>query len=440
MLFLYYVVGIAVVFGGAIFFHEFGHFLVAKLVGVKVHVFSLGFGPRLFGRKTRETDYRISLLPLGGYVKMEGEDPRDKSADSGRSFSSKPRWQRICICLAGPFANVALAIFVLAGVYAVRFEEPVYLNEAARVGYVTPGSPVALSGISKGDVIVAVREVEVRTWREAMLNVMLGAGRELQLKVRRGDATAVNAKLDLRDIDPGNPKHLDRIGFSPAEPVIIEEFDEHSPARDAGMKIGDKIISANDIEILAFPEFLTVVGKSEGRKVEFVVERAGGFERLSVTPFFDDSSNLWRIGILILPLRVATTKLAPKDAIIASIGKNKEIVSTTFGALFGMARGDVSSRVISGPIGISVYAGKTAELGAIPLLRFLSLVSISLAILNLLPIAPLDGGHIFVLGIESFMRRDSSDRFKQLFVYAGYGFVLFLFVLGLWNDILRLVD
>ena len=434
-----FVAGIAVVFGGAIFVHEFGHFLVAKLFDVKIHVFSLGFGKRLFGWKTSETDYRVSLLPLGGYVKMEGEEPGEEITEPERSFSSKPRWQKICICFAGPLANVILAVFTLAGVYMIRFEEVVYLSEVPRIAYVAPESPSANSGLRKGDVIVAVEGRAVRTWREVIPNVAMGAGREISLEIWRSNSGTTRLKLDLRKIDPGNPDDFYRIGFSPAEPVAVAEFPTHSSAREAGLKVGDKIISADGVEILAISEFISILNKSNGRQLELVVERNNAGQKISVTPFFDKDENRWLIGISISPPRVTTKKLAVTDAVAASIGENKEVVVMTVRAIAGMVRGKVSAKSVSGPIGIGSYAGRAAQLGILPLLQFLSLISISLAILNLLPILPLDGGHIFIFGVESLIKRDLSDRLKQRIAFGGYGIVLFLFALGVWNDVGRLL-
>lgn len=434
-----FVAGIAVVFGGAIFVHEFGHFLVAKFFDVKIHVFSLGFGKRLFGWKTSETDYRVSLLPLGGYVKMEGEAPGEKITEPERSFSSKPRWQKICICFAGPLANVILAVFTLTGVYMIRFEEEVYLSEVPRIAYIEPESPAAISGLHKGDVIVAVNDRAVRTWREVMPNVAMGAGKELLLEIWRSNSGTTRLNLDLRKIDPGNPDDLYRIGFFPAEPVIVAEFQKHSSAREAGMKVGDKIVAANGVEILAMSEFISILNKSNGRHLDLVVERNSAVQKIAVAPFFNKDEKRWLISFFASPPRVTVKKLAVTEAITASIEQNKEVVVMTVRSVAGMVRGKVSAKGVSGPIGIGSYAGRAAQLGILPLLQFLALISISLGILNLLPILPLDGGHIFVFSVESLIKRDLSDRFKQGIAFVGYGIVLFLFALGLWNDVGRLL-
>ncbi len=434
---LRYILGIAVVFGSAILFHEFGHFIVARFFGVRVNVFSLGFGPKLFGWKGKETDYRVSLLPLGGYIKMEGEDAEEKISDPTRSFCGKSRWKRICIVLAGPLANVILAVVVLAGVYAVRFEEPAFLEESPRIGYVTPESIASREGIKKHDVIVAVAGKKVGTWREAYTEIGLSLGRTIRIGFRR-DGKILTAQLDLRGLNPGKLSDFESIGLVPAEQVIVDSFYGHSPARDAGLKIGDEIIEVGGRKILSFAEFVAVLQEASGRQVDILVRRDDGMMRFTVTPVFDKERKRWLTGATIVT-RTVKKKLSPAAAIKVSLERNKEIVVLTARGIFGMALGTTSTKSVSGPIGVAYVAGESAQADPASLFQFIALISISLGFLNLLPIMPLDGGHVAVLVVESAIGRDLNPALKLFIQTFGLILILILFCIGIWNDASRLL-
>lgn len=420
------------VLGALVFFHELGHFIVAKLFGVRVYVFSLGFGRRLFGFKRGHTDYRVSAIPFGGYVKMAGEEPQDEKTGAPDEFTAKPRWQRLCIAFAGPFANLVLAVLVLAALYAWRYEEPAYLNREAIVGYVVPESPAALAGFTEGDRITEVNQRPTSTWSKAIQEIALGGGKSLDVVVEH-DGAKVRRTLDVSGADIPT---IGSAGLLPQEVAVVGFVAENSPASRAGILPGD-VIQRINASVLHSPfEFSGLLQRSNGDPAGLDIRRGGYSVSLEVTPTYLEAEQRWYIGISFVH-EMSVKSLPLPDAFVESLRRNAELATLTGRSLTGMVAGRVSPKQAMGPVGIVQFTGQIARQGAAELLGFLALLSLSIGIFNLLPIPVLDGGVIFILLLEMALRRDLSQKFKERLSYAGMAFLLLFIAFATVNDIAR---
>ncbi len=399
--------GVALVLGVMILVHEWGHFIAARLFGVRVDVFSIGFGPRLFGWKRGATDYRVSALPLGGYVRMAGQDPSE--IDSAHSTAipgkakdektytaypqlqalvegvpaaraaamdelvSKPRWQRAIISFAGPFVNLIFPILLLTVYFvSVGIPYPAYQDKPVQVAAVPANSPAAAAGLHAGDKVVAIDGAQNPDWEqvEKVLTKLTPNGK-LSMEVEdAGARRSLSIPVEQKDLE--QPERL--LGFAPIRPVL-EDVAPGLPAQRAGLKESD-LIAAVD-------------GLPEGARY----------------------------------------------ATLVTVEKIKETASIV-GKLFS---GRVSLKQLQGPVGISRAAGQAARKGPLAIISLMVLISVNLGILNLLPIPILDGGHILLLGIEGILRRDMSLAFKERFVQVGLVFLLVVFAIVMYNDVVRLL-
>ena len=383
--------------GVIIFVHELGHLLVAKLFDVRVETFSLGFGPRLGGFRRGETDYRVSAVPLGGYVKLGGELPGEGTGDP-REFLSKPRWQRILVYLAGPAMNVVLAIALIAGVFMVGTEVSDLPDVPPVVGEVAPGSSGEAAGLRPGDRVVAVDGEEVGSWPDVSFALLTSPGRPVRLSVERGDATfeaTVTPALD--------PRYQlgDFAGLYPETLPSAVRFDEASAALAAGLRVNDQIRTVDGRPVTSTREFIAYIQGRAGREVVLGVKRGGERLEIPVVPAERDGKGY--LGVYLGFYQ----RYGPLEAVVQSVRYNVQNVEQTFRTLRLLVTGALSPRgAVTGPLGIAVTAGEAARMGFKYLIHLMGFVSIAIAIVNLLPIPILDGGQITVLLIESVMRRE----------------------------------
>lgn len=419
------------VLGVLVFIHELGHYAMAKLFNVRVEVFSLGFGKRLVGFRKGDTDYRISLLPIGGYVKMAGENPmEDRTGDPGE-FMSHPRWQRFFIAIAGPAMNIILAFAVLTGVYMVHYERP----PDADIGWVLPGSPAAQAGIQPGDRIVKIQDVKNPNWEDVLERVAVNPNQPIDLLVRRGDQT-FSAKL--------TPKvsGVDRTGdagWEPPEAALVGEVDPQLPASRVGIQPGDSITALNGRAIHSIQELSNLVQEAKTTPVNVVVLRDGKELSFTMTPELADIGNgqkKYRIGIA-PALRRTVEKLPFAQASALAYAECKRNSSLIFELVAKMFEGKNSIKQMSGPIGIMTISGEAAMRGWPTLLQFMALVSINLALFNLFPIPILDGGLMLMLLIESIMRRDIKQEIKERVYQAAFVFLMLFAALVIYNDVAK---
>lgn len=424
-----------VVLGVLIFIHELGHFAVAKFGGVGVEKFSLGFGPRVIGVKYGETDYVLSLLPLGGYVKMVGESPGEEVSeeDRARSFTYKPVWLRAAIVAAGPLMNLVLAAILIPAIFMIGVDVPAFLDKPAVVGFVVKDKPGATAGIRKGDLIEAIDGARIKTWEDLLTQVTLNPGKPLTLAVKR-DSENVNITL-TPDTQPDNGAGFAGI-YPPVEPVIADVSSGY-PAKDAGLASGDRIVSINGKEITHWAELEDII-HLDGSKKTFVVSRGGALLTIDITPMYNTEMKLFLIGI-----SRKESYVVKKYGFIEGVEKGLTAGVKMTGQLFvvikGLVTGQYSLKTLGGPIMIAKEAGRAAKSGVSDILSLVAFLSLQLGIINLFPIPVLDGGHILFFGIEAVKGSPLSDKFMTIAQQIGIALLVTLMVLVTYNDILRLI-
>lgn len=430
------VLAMAGVLGIMIVVHEFGHFAAAKLLGVRVEVFSVGFGKRLFGWRRGETDYRLSAIPLGGYVKMSGENPMDQRTGDAAEFMSHPRWHRFIIAVAGPFMNIVLAIALLTGVFMVHYEHPVYLDQPAVIGWVLPESPADKAGIQAGDRIVRIGNRQNPTWDDVFPQVVLSPNQPVNLAVQRGSQV-----LDKTIVPtPVGPEQFGSPGWAPDQPNVITEVDLGMPADKAGLKTGDEIVALDKIPTHAWPAVSRYIQEHGDRPVEVTVLRKGAEHKFTVTPISSDveGEKRPRIGIRSDPQKI--DRLPFTKAFCKSLEQNKKNSFLILELVQKMVRRKVSMKQVEGPIGIARASGEAArQPGWTPLLLLMAAISLNLGIFNLFPIPILDGGVILLLLVEGIMRRDISQPIKERIYQAAFVFLVLFAVMVIYNDIVKTI-
>jgi regulator of sigma E protease len=431
------VLWLLVLIGVMINVHELGHFWVARFFDVKVEAFSFGFGPRLFGVRRGETDFRFSLIPFGGYVKMAGEQTSDEGAAlDPRSLLAKPRWQRLLVAFAGPFMNIALAVGLLAGLYMVHYQKISPADLEPVIGGVLPDSPAEKAGIRAGDRIVKLDGKSNPTWEDVSLAEDSGAYRALQVTVEREGRTLEMAVTPTLSDRSG----VGTAGWDKRGEVELRSVEAGMPAEKAGLKPGDAITSVNGQPIDTTIRLQEITRNSGGQPVLVEYERKGRKQTVEVRPVFDkkDGPARWMIGVGPgLKYHFVDTRLSLPAALDESLRENAKGATTLFQFLKGVVERRMSAKNITGPIGMIEISGAAAREGPSVFLGLMSMVSLQLAIFNLLPIPILDGGVILMLLIEMTMQRDMSLSVKEAVLKAGFVFIMLIVALAVYNDISR---
>jgi regulator of sigma E protease len=423
-----------IMIGVMILIHELGHYWAARFFDVKVDTFSFGFGPRLFGFKKGETDFRFSAILLGGYVKMVGEQPGDEQAAEPRSFQAKPRWQRLIIVFAGPAMNIILAIAVLTGLFMVRFPK-VPSSPSPAIGYVVPNSAAAKAGLHEGDRIVQIGDTANPTWEDIGVKEVASAGHPLSVWiVRNGERKLITVTPVL---DPKTGAGF--AGWGEQADIEIASALVGSPASKAGLKPGDVIVSVDGQPIHSTPKVHDIINSNAGKPVDVVYSREGKLMNARLTPVVSESNGAkdWMIGVS-LQQKVVFVSLALPEALSESVRQNVKSAGFIYQFLRGVAERRMSPKSVYGPIGIVQISGEEAREGPIPFLGLMAGLSLNLAVVNLLPIPMLDGATIFMLLLEMFMRRDLSLRFKETAFRLGFVFLMAVVAFVLYNDISKL--
>lgn len=415
--------------GVIIFVHELGHLLVAKAFKVRAKVFSLGFGRRIWGFEHGGTDYRIALVPLGGYVQLGGEEP-DEVTDDPYEFLNRPRWQRVLVYAAGPAMNVALAILLVAGVYMVGVEVPAPPNLPAVIGTVVPGMPGEAAGLAPGDRIVELAGRSVSDWDDVRFEILTSPEREIALRYQRGDdvraAVLVPEKVERYEMGDA--------GIFPEMLPRIAGLVEGDPAAQAGLEVGDEIRKVDGRSIGGRVDFVTYLSERAGQAIEIEVLRRGETALLTVVPREKDGRG-W-IGVQLSA--GSFQRYGPIEALVESVKFNADITVQTFVVLGRIFSGRLAAKTaLAGPIEIAAMSGAAVRSGFVNLLHLMGLISISIAILNLLPVPVLDGGQIFILLFESVRRRDLSLRVKERINQVGFVMIVMLMVAVLYFDLVK---
>lgn len=425
---------VVILLGVMILIHELGHFWACLATGVKVETFSIGFGPRLFGIRRGDTDYRVSAILFGGYVRMFGEIAGDDKAADPRSFQAKPRWKRAIVIIAGPLMNVLLAVGLVTGLYMYAYPKEVNTTDP-QIASVTPGSAAAEAGIQPGDRIIQFGDRKNPDWDYVLTQEALNANHPLQVVVNRHG----------KDIDLSVTPHMDPkegigvVGWSGSTPVEVGDVMAGSPAAQAGLKSGDVFIRVNGKSIASPLAVQQAVLHANGEPIHFQVMRNGSMREISVAPkATGDPKMPWRIGIN-FKLPVQFVKLGFGPALDQSLRFNRTNALMVFQVLGSIAERRVSPKSLTGPIGIAQMSSQAAQEGAWSYLLLMAFVSLQLAIFNLLPIPMLDGGTLLLLIIEMLLQREVSLQVKETAFKLGFVFLMMVVVFVIYNDISRIL-
>jgi regulator of sigma E protease len=427
------------VLGVLVFIHELGHFLLCRWNGVRVITFSLGFGPKLLKVQRGDTEYCVSAIPLGGYVKMAGENPDDPHTGADDEFMAKSKWQRFQILIAGPAMNILLAVVLLAVILMQGADVLAYLDQPARVGLVQPGSPAERAGIRVGDTIVRFGTADIRTWEHLDMAVAGRPEREVEVVVQRdGREERFKIRADLTELNTRNGARFEvgTIGVLPDVYPSVASFVAGKPAESSGLKAGDLILAVDGERMVFRSQVAEAIAKKPGDKpIEFRIRRDGVDQTIPVTPYRDGDAT--RVGIY---MNEATRPLKPTpiEAIGMSIERNIEMSGQILGTLKDLVTGEASPKQLMGPVGIAQLSGESASLGWIALLGLMASISLNLGLLNLMPIPVLDGGHIFIMAIETISRRDFSLQVKEKMLFVGFVLLMTLMVTVIYNDLTRI--
>ena len=425
--------------GIIVFVHEFGHFIVAKAFGMRVFIFSFGFGQRLAGFKWGDTDCRLSLIPLGGYVKLEGE-PDDRVSDSGappdddgaaagsspNDFTARPRWQRVAVYLAGPLMNAVLAIGVMTVLYS-RGMPDASLAAPPLLGRVDVGSPAEAAGLRVGDEILSIDGRRTETWEGARYAILIRPGAEYRVRVRRdGQEHEVSVRAGAVVDDK---VELGKLGVGPA--VRVGSVVVDSPAAAAGLQVDDGLIALDGQAVGTFRDLLPLVQATKGRPMSLKVLRGDALLEVRVAAHLDPDGQ-YRIGI---GQKVSLRKLPPPQALREATLWAWNQTGFTVDTLGRLVTLRLSPKTMSGPIGIARASGQAAKAGAFGFFFLLAIISLQVGLLNLLPVVPLDGGHLAILFLESVRRRDLGEPAKVWIMNTGFAMLMLLIVVVFYSDL-----
>jgi regulator of sigma E protease len=439
------VLGIVLVLGVMILVHEWGHFIVARLFGVRVDVFSIGFGPRLFGWKRGATDYRISALPLGGYVRMAGQDLSE--IDAGEKpptgapdeVMSKTRWQRALISFAGPAVNLVMPILLLGGFFLIRgLPYQSYLDRPAVIAAISDKDAVGKEGIVPGDKIVDVNGTATPTWEKAE-EVYAKALQEPTIRLgieHEGlkKTITVNSQEQIK---------IDAFHWYTPDLAVVADVLAGRPAAKAGLKPDDAIVAVQGVRATSRAVFIGQIQKSKGLPQDILIQRAGKLMTVKIQPEAtpdkgEDGQPVYQVGVTVMPKPDWSYRKVGLIGALTNAGQATwNWTQDLLGVLGKLFTGRLSVKQLQGVVGIAYQAGRAVQEGSLAVVTLMAVISLNLGILNLLPIPILDGGHILLLTIEGIRRRDLSLAFKERFIQVGFVFLLLLFGIVMYNDVMR---
>jgi regulator of sigma E protease len=446
------IIELLIVLGIMVLVHEFGHFAVAKLCGIRVEVFSIGFGKRLFGFRRGDTEYQLAAIPLGGYVKMSGEMGFSGNELSNGSvaptdpgdFNAHPRWQRMLVAVAGPVANFLLALGLMTGVSMLHNEVEEFFDGPAHADYIPANTPVAKTGIHDGDTIVRYDTVENPTWHDVIDRSLLNLNQTVPFSfIHNGER--VDTKLFVENKGQADDFSLTKLGLIPKmqdTPVEVNSLEPTMPAAHAGLQVKDKILTIDGQQLHSVPAILAYLQDQAGKPANLTVLRNNTTVPLQITPQLTDmgdGTKDYRLGFGYLPPPVKVERLPLGKAIVASWQFNKKNSMLIVEVIKRLFTRQVSVKQLQSPIGIGQAIHQAVQMpGWMPLIGTMAIISLNLGILNLMPIPILDGGLILFLIIETIMRRDVNQQIKERVYQVAFVCILAFFAFVIFNDLTRL--
>jgi regulator of sigma E protease len=437
-----------VVLGVLVAFHELGHFLAARWVGVKVLKFSIGFGPKLFGRQVGETEYLVSAVPLGGYVKLFGEDETEATTadDRRRSFSHQGLWGKVLIVAAGPGFNFILAYLIFAGWLSTGAPlfVPTFRDLSADVEALVPGSPASMAGMEVGDRVVKVNGKDISTKTELLDIVSKSKGQPVSLEVRRDGQlkTLTATPVPMPGDGAAGEEPLYTIGVEETPPLVTSVM-SGLPASTAGFKPGDRVVAIDGQAIYTWAQMTTLVREHPQKPLKVDVLRDGKRTVLTVTPTSEkvtvkgQTQEVGKIGIS-GPGRSLMRSDNAAEAVYQGLEATWGWTELTAIGLYKMIVGDISSKNIGGPLTIANISGEAASQGASSVVFLIAILSINLGVLNLLPIPILDGGHLLFFLIEGILRKPLGERQREVAQQVGLVLLVGVMIFAFWNDLERI--
>lgn len=437
MTFVYFII----VLGVLVLLHELGHFIAAKRAGIKVEEFSFGFGPKIFGFKRGETEYKISILPLGGYVKMTGEDPEEEPTNDPRAFCNQSLFNRFKVVVCGPLMNLVLALAVMPIVFMIGRSEPAFFSEPPMIKDVRAQSPADQAGLKNNDMVKAVNGKSVATWKDLLEQMTFSIGRSADLKIER-NGEVMEKKLAVQELAGMQG------GFTGIEPYLFAgneaRFDSiasSSPAQKAGLKRGDLVLAINGITIVDWVDFAQTIQKIKGDEFELTYQRDNEKLETKLKPEYNDTHKRWLIGVSkdsLKNVEMVKKRYSFFEAVYYGTLENVRMAGITLVVLKKIVTMDISFKMIGGPVMIAKASAVAAATGIAAFLYFLTFVSIQLGILNLLPIPVLDGGHLLFFTIEWLRKKPINKKIQIAAMKVGWTFLILLMVVVTFNDVNRL--
>ncbi len=408
---------------------------MARWHGIRVITFSLGFGPKVLKWTKGGTEYCISAVPLGGYVKMAGESVEDDRTGAPDEFMSQSKWVRFQVYVMGPVMNIALALILTTVVLYNGADVPLFQSSPAVIGQIAPGSAAEKAGLKVDDKIMFIAGKAMATWDDVTMSILPKAGKEISLTVER------EGQLVATTIVPASQTKYEMgdIGVAPKVRPQVAMLSPGGPAEQAGMQPGDVFVAVDGQRSLTQPKVIEYIRAHPKQVVTFLVERGGSEVTLSVTTNDKGAQGAGQIGATISPYETKRIDPTFPQAISMSATQTWEQSALILTTLKGLFTRDTPVKQLMGPVAIAELSGSAAQLGWLSLFGLMSMISLNLGLLNLMPIPVLDGGHIAILALEGVSRRDFSIKVKERILFAGFALIMLLMVTVIYNDVARLL-
>jgi regulator of sigma E protease len=427
---LYQILTFLFVLGIIVLVHEFGHYIAARLMKIRVEVFSFGFGKRLFGKKVGETDFRLSLFPLGGYVRMAGEEEYDPKNPKPDEFMAKNRAQKIFTLLMGPVMNVVLALLLIFLVNLGGVETDSYKLEKPVIGYIEKDSPAEKAGLLPGDELLAINLKQTVNWKEVEITIGTNPKENLRIDFRRA-GKPLSTRLNVIS---GNRYEIGYAGFYWQLPAQIGQIIKNYPAAKAGLQPDDLITAVDGRPVANYFELADIIHRAPGKPLQLTYRRNGRELSAQLTPVDEN-----RQGLIGFNVKIATTKVRYSlgAAMRNSFQEAGRLTFLTFNAFKKIVQRKISVRSFSGPIEIARVSQQALISGFANFFMLIAFISLQLGIVNLFPIPGLDGGHLLIFVVEAIIRRDLNQKLKMVLIYIGFSFLIVLMGFVILNDIAK---